>query len=244
MTKTNAMRRLEEAGIPFTTESYEVDEEDLSGVHTADILHIEDPGCMFKTLVTRACVNLELSKKNSSTMYLNGQLLYSETYSLPQMLAISEVTAGDVVEIKLSCKNGESGTMYVSAAIVNEDVFRKGYDILNASTLELTTFKNTYIDGTIQCNRDGVLYTSIPQNGNWIVSVDGQPAEAVMIGDAMVGVLLSEGYHQVSFTYQNKAFSIGWKITVVSLLIFLALYWFYYRPSIKESIGKFQKKKQ
>ncbi|MBE6561645.1 MAG: Cys-tRNA(Pro) deacylase [Ruminococcaceae bacterium] len=53
MTKTNAMRRLEEAGIPFSVESYPVDEEDLSGVHTAEILHIEDPGCMFKTLVTR-----------------------------------------------------------------------------------------------------------------------------------------------------------------------------------------------
>ena len=53
MTKTNAMRQLEKANIPFTTESYPVDEEDLSGVHTAEILGIEDPGCMFKTLVTK-----------------------------------------------------------------------------------------------------------------------------------------------------------------------------------------------
>ena len=51
--KTNAMRLLEEAGIPYTTVSYEVDENDLSGVHTAAMLGIEDPGCMFKTLVTR-----------------------------------------------------------------------------------------------------------------------------------------------------------------------------------------------
>ena len=53
MTKTNAMRLLEEQGIPFTTETYPVDEDDLSGVHTAEILGIEDPGCMFKTLVTK-----------------------------------------------------------------------------------------------------------------------------------------------------------------------------------------------
>ena len=54
MTKTNAMRRLEEAGIPFSVEEYPVDEEDLSGVHTAEMLHLDDPGCMFKTLVTRS----------------------------------------------------------------------------------------------------------------------------------------------------------------------------------------------
>ena len=53
MTKTNAMRLLEEAKIPFTAETYPVDEDDLSGVHTAEILGIEDPGCMFKTLVTK-----------------------------------------------------------------------------------------------------------------------------------------------------------------------------------------------
>ena len=53
MTKTNAMRLLEEAKIPFTAQTYPVDEDDLSGVHTAEILGIEDPGCMFKTLVTK-----------------------------------------------------------------------------------------------------------------------------------------------------------------------------------------------
>ncbi len=52
MTKTNAMRLVENAGIPMTTSSYEVDESDLSGTHAADLLGI-DPDCMFKTLVCR-----------------------------------------------------------------------------------------------------------------------------------------------------------------------------------------------
>ena len=52
MTKTNAMRLLETAGIPFETASYEVDEEDLSGTHAAAMLGL-DPDCMFKTLVCR-----------------------------------------------------------------------------------------------------------------------------------------------------------------------------------------------
>ena len=52
MTVTNAMRLLKQAGIPFDTSEYEVDESDLSGVHAAEALGI-DPDCMFKTLVTR-----------------------------------------------------------------------------------------------------------------------------------------------------------------------------------------------
>ena len=53
MTITNAMRLLKQAGIEFETSSYEVDENDLSGVHAAQMLGI-DPDCMFKTLVTRS----------------------------------------------------------------------------------------------------------------------------------------------------------------------------------------------
>jgi len=52
MTKTNAMRMVENAGIPMETAEYIVDEEDLSGTHAAEVLGI-DPDCMFKTLVCR-----------------------------------------------------------------------------------------------------------------------------------------------------------------------------------------------
>ena len=53
MITTNAMRKLRAAKIPFEVREYEVDENDLSGVHIAETLGIS-PDCMFKTLVTRS----------------------------------------------------------------------------------------------------------------------------------------------------------------------------------------------
>ena len=53
MTITNAMRLLKQAGIPYGTSEYEVNEDDLSGVHAAQMLGV-DPDCMFKTLVARS----------------------------------------------------------------------------------------------------------------------------------------------------------------------------------------------
>ena len=52
MTVTNAMRLLTQAGIPFEASEYPVDENDLSGVHTAEMLGV-DADCVFKTLVVR-----------------------------------------------------------------------------------------------------------------------------------------------------------------------------------------------
>ena len=47
-------------------------------------------------------------------------------------------------------------------------------------------------EGTIDCDRDGLLYTSVPQNGNWSVKVDGKPAEIKLVGDCMVAVNLTQ----------------------------------------------------
>lgn len=52
MTKTNAMRMLDAAKIPYEILEYEVDESDLSGVHIAEQLHFPQEK-MFKTLVAR-----------------------------------------------------------------------------------------------------------------------------------------------------------------------------------------------
>ena len=54
--KTNAMRELEAAGVPFSVETYEVDEQDTSselGLHIAQMLG-EDPASSLKTLVCAA----------------------------------------------------------------------------------------------------------------------------------------------------------------------------------------------
>ena len=52
MTKTNAMRQLDAAKIPYEPLTYEVDENDLSGTHIADQLGLPYEQ-IFKTIVTR-----------------------------------------------------------------------------------------------------------------------------------------------------------------------------------------------
>ena len=130
-------------------------------------------------------------------------------------------------------KKGEKGTARISAAILDEEVFRQHYDVLAESTMDLTAFSNTNIEGTINCNRDGVLYTSVPQNGNWSVYVDGKPAQALTVCHAMVGVMLTEGEHTIQIVYHNEAFSLGWKISLACLLLFMSAYIYAYRPSLQ-----------
>ena len=57
MTKTNAMRLLDAAGIAYRTSEYEYDESDLSGKHAAEQIGMPAEQ-VFKTLVTRGELDL------------------------------------------------------------------------------------------------------------------------------------------------------------------------------------------
>ena len=194
------------------------------------------------------CVNVDLPKRNDVTIRVNGNLIYTETTSLAQMMAVCDVVAGDLIEVEMACDSGESGTMTLTAAIMDLDTFWKGYEVLNASTMELTSFSNTRVEGTITCDRDGLLYTSIPQNGNWFVTVDGEEAEIKLVGNCMIAVELTEGDHAITFTYHNAAFSLGWKISLGCAAVFAVLVLVIYKPRLqkpasgkKRGKGKYEK---
>lgn len=176
------------------------------------------------------CLDLYIGLYNSSygasnrfSVWKNGTELFNNNYSLSQVFGVADVQPGDVVELHVECKADEEGYINAHAGILDEEIFRSGYDMLAACTLKLDTFTGTFVEGTITCDRNGVLYTSIPQDGNWIAMVDGERAEIVKIGDAMSGLLLSEGNHTVRFLYRNYDFIIGCGISILSASIFLVI---------------------
>ena len=47
--------------------------------------------------------------------------------------------------------------MTVSAAVLNGERFARGYEILSASQLNLTKFRSTLVEGTIDCDHGSDL---------------------------------------------------------------------------------------
>ena len=184
------------------------------------------------------CLDFDVTDRNSYTVYCNDRKLYAETLSLPQMISACNVEVGDVIRVELKCKSGEDGRTTVKAAILDGNFFRTGVEILSASTLELTSFESTHVAGTINCDRDGLLYTSIPQDGNWKVFIDGAEVEHVLVGDCMIGVMLQQGEHEIEYHYENEAFRYGWKISAVFSLIFVI----FILVTSKKKTGRFEKR--
>ena len=173
------------------------------------------------------CLEITNSKKADFKVYMSRggaqSLLYEEEMVMAQLYGVAEVQPGDLVWVEIECDKDKVGSLNVQAGILNEDVFWQGYEVLAASTMELTEFSNTRVEGTIHCNRDGLLYTSIPSNGFWYAEVDGEPAGIVLVGECMVGLQLTEGKHTITFRYRNDSFRMGLLISIGCMLLFAAI---------------------
>ena len=110
MIKTNAMRMLDAAKIPYQTLEYEVDESDLSGGHIAETLHFP-PEQMFKTLVAKGdktgtlvfCVPVagEIDLRRAASITGNKKI---EMIHVKDLLALTGYIRGGVSPIGMKKK--------------------------------------------------------------------------------------------------------------------------------------------
>ena len=129
--------------------------------------------------------------------------------------------------VRLGFHMGEvRGEREIQVAILNRDVFVRGYEILNQETLDITEFSDTHLRGVINVSQSGLLYTSIPSdNGNWRAFVDGNRVDVTLINDAMVAIELDPGIHIVEFRYVNIPFRYGVVVGLLALAAVAVIMW-------------------
>lgn len=190
------------------------------------------------------CLDVNLYSQTDFTVWRNGERLYYESLNLAQMFAVGDVVPGDQVQVMVQINANSNSSVSIRSATLDMEVFQQGYDILSASTLQLSAFSNTCFTGTIVCDRDGLLYTSVPQcgnkrdqeegtvesEGNWSVYVDGKKVDITLVGDCMIGVPLTEGEHTIQFVYENPSFRLGWKVSLLCFGIFAGIITACYLP--------------
>ena len=122
-----------------------------------------------------------------------------------------------------------SGTVKFFAYTLDDKVFKKGYDYLSDGQIITETFEDNYISGKVVTKYDGILYTSIPYDKGWSVTIDGVevPKNKILkIGQAMLGVEIERGSHIVEFEYKAPGLSLGIAVSIATALILLFIFLF------------------
>ena len=104
---------------------------------------------------------------------------------------------------------------------------RTGYDQmlekLSDEQLVVSKYDTTSIEGHIDVKEDGLLFLTIPYAEGWSAVVDGKEAEIVPVQDALMGIRLGQGSHDVALKYTPAGFKAGLVISLVSVVMIAAV---------------------
>ncbi len=119
-------------------------------------------------------------------------------------------------------------------AAFNIENYQKAYDKLSRNLYTVETMEDTMVKGNITADESGIMMTSIPALEGFTVYVDGNKTQCEKIGDALIGVPLEKGKHEVEFVYATPGVMPGLLGTCFGMLMFGGYCFWEYRQKKKQ----------
>ena len=200
-------------------------------------------------------ITVDITAKDDSNIYiyvysrnLDTVSVFSEELTTTMsvndgyILDLGSHSAGDLISVEMPLKDDcNYASLDFVAFTVNHEKFVEGYNKLKDGQIEYTKFDETLITGSFIADKDEVLYTSIPYDESWNVYIDGKLVnkdDIFAISDALIGVNVTEGEHEITFIYEAQGLK---ECVVVSTLFVIILLIFYILVTNKWFIFKNKK---
>ncbi len=120
-------------------------------------------------------------------------------------------------EVELCCEDDGNAMLQAEAWRFDTEALKDFYEKMDRNPLKLTEWTDTKLAGTIHTDTAGTMYTSIPYDKGWKLTVDGAETDTRPIFETFLAAELEEGDHEITLTYEPQGLKTGAAITGVSL---------------------------
>lgn len=135
------------------------------------------------------------------------------------LIEVGMVEAGETLAFQNEEGNEDLGIRlyrYNEAGL--EHVYRK----LAESPLTLSGWEDDRLKGTVDAGMGGTLFTSIPYDKGWTVTVDGQERQPQELFGAFLGIELEPGSHVIECSYMPEGLKEGMMISLLCAAVLAA----------------------
>lgn len=162
------------------------------------------------------CDSLEI--KCGDVLIDSGKLIDS----YPIVFPMGNGQGGESSTVRIiSNEKHKSGNFKIMVYALSQDTFEKAYCALADEQLRIKRFKDTDILGSVEAKRDGIMFLSIPYEKGWSVYIDGEKAETFKLLQAVLGVKVPAGRHDIELKYTPEGFPLGVTISLLSFVLFV-----------------------
>ncbi len=137
------------------------------------------------------------------------------------LLELGICSAG--VEIEITNEE-DSESLNARAYRFSNEGLKSVYDILSRNPFTVTRWVDTCLEGEVEASKAGVLFTTVPYDKGWTVTVDGVEQEGRNLFDAFLGIDLPEGRHEIVLSYRPQGLGLGIGVSAVSALCLAGIF--------------------
>jgi uncharacterized membrane protein YfhO len=166
------------------------------------------------------------SMKGKGSITVNGVKSDFDAYH-SSVISLGYCEAGTSAEVLIEFdKSGsESGRFEIYSYRMDLEAFEEGISEIRKNQLEIESFSDTSIRGTVNSDHDGMMVMSIPYDKGWNVTVDGKKVETTSVDESLLSFEVPEGIHAIRLTFFTDKLAEGIGITAISasIMIFLIM---------------------
>lgn len=109
---------------------------------------------------------------------------------------------------------------------------------------ECTSFSSNHIVGSVNSEKDAVLYFSIPYDKGWNIYIDGEKADLLKVNYGFIGAYMEAGKHDIVLQYQTPYLKISIIISIIGVVLIVVWCIFWHRKEENQTYGRKQKNVQ
>lgn len=153
--------------------------------------------------------------------------VYVQHTDEPYIYDLGIVKPEDTVSVLVTVDNNDYGYMDFYPFYVDDAALNEGYEILKKGQLNVTSFEDTCIKGTVSVDKNSLFFTSIPYDTGWTVKIDGKEIDKddyYALADSYLCFNIPAGEHDIEISFRQQGLTEGIIISVGTVFALIIAY--------------------
>lgn len=169
------------------------------------------------------------SNSDGKKMEFAGCFFVGDNYSI---LDLGHFVKGQEIRVRVTIDNDDHEAYWCDSIFCtfDKEAFVRSAERISDRVARITEFGNRNV--TFECtaeSEDSCLFTTIPDEPGWIVTVNGQEVEVNECAGTLITVPLRKGSNTVKMVFDPDYYRLGKAMTAAGVLIILIIFIFEYK---------------
>ncbi len=166
--------------------------------------------------------------EGANKMLSAGQFFSGDNYSI---LNFGKFSKGEEIRVRITIANNEKEGVWSDEEFytLDMDAFAQSAAELQQRGWQLTSWEDRYVEGSCTAEEGQYLFTTIPYEEGWSVTVNGRNVKPEKALDSLIAIPLDAGENTVAMQFSPNYYTLGIIISICGLLILLLIVFIEYK---------------